>query len=76
MPENILIRQMDHGHWAAFVGDRQITKRLCKNCIIGMIKKMTAKSTRYNKIIVYNADGSTDTYSTGADNGGKAKDTE
>lgn len=74
--ETVHVRQMSHGEWAAFVGDRQVTKRLCKNCIINMIKKMTSKSVRYNKIIVYNADGSTDTYSTGADNGGKAKDTE
>lgn len=73
MAEEVQIVRSENG-WAAFVGNRQVTKRACKNCVINMIKKMTAKSHRYHKIIVRNEDGTQTVYETGVVDAGKAEE--
>ena len=74
MLESVQIKQSGDS-WAAYVGDRQVTKRLCKSCIIRIILKMTSKSYRYNQVIVFNEDGTQTVHTTGVVDAGKAEET-
>ena len=70
MTDDIYIYPVENDDWAGFVNDRQVTKPACKKCILKLLLKMTAKSTRYKKIIIINPDGTETAYPTGVADAG------
>jgi len=72
--EAVYIRKIDSG-WAGFLEkDKQVTKPACKNCILKLLLKMTKNSTKYDRIITVNVDGTRDITLTGVVDAGKTEE--
>lgn len=48
----------DKEKWGAFVNDKLIAAAPCRPCVVKALLKVTKKSSKYDKIIVFNEDGS------------------
>jgi hypothetical protein len=54
---NEIVVKKDGEKWAAFYGDRRITRAACKNCIIKVLLTMFKNSTKYRTIKVEDENG-------------------
>jgi hypothetical protein len=54
------------GGWAAFDGERQVSKSACKSCVIKIMLKLTKDSKVYSMITVRDKNGNVEiSYETG-----------
>lgn len=71
--ETVYISKVEGG-WAGFASHRQVTKSACKACVLKLLLKMTKNSTKYNKIIVTNEDGTETIWPTGVADAGETEE--
>lgn len=60
----IAIRKVED-KWIASFNNRPIAKSVCKSCVVKLVLAVTKNSSKYDKIIVHNEDGSFSGYLTG-----------
>lgn len=62
---NEITVKKDGDKWGAFVGDKKIAVSNCKACVVSVVLAVTKKSSKYDKVIVHNEDGSFSGHLTG-----------
>lgn len=59
----------DDERWAAFIGDKKMVRSRCRSCIIKALINLNMNSTKYDKLIVENEDGTQEVIPIGASSG-------
>lgn len=59
----------DNDKWAAFIGDKKMVRSRCKPCVVKALININRNSTKYDKVIVENEDGTQEIIPIGAASG-------
>jgi hypothetical protein len=59
----------DDERWAAFIGDKRMVRSACRPCVVKALININRTSTKFDKIIVENEDGTQEVIPIGAASG-------
>lgn len=66
---NEIVIRKDGDKWVAFVGEKRIAVGNCRNCVVSVVLAVTKQSSRYDKVVIHEENGTFSGYLTGDGNG-------